>query len=590
MKRLELLKKTGIYFTAAALSASLALAAPAVSVLAADEAVQTESVNAGSTEEIADPEPEPEPEPEPDPEPSGGGGTGSSSSGSSQSGAGASESAGGSSGTTADPVPTDTGKTAAPGTADSSSSSSGASAGTGASRTTDQTAATDKTQAADTTAAQTPAADTAAAQTPVEDTTPVDVPVPQGTTRKNDKDKDLKDRQTTLNPDEVPTGYNQALNYSGTNEQLIAGQNIVSGLSIIRDDFRFYTIDKNLAFSARAQAVHEEMKSASRQVGTFSENDALYILSEEKDGWLYVESGNVRGFVKAKDILQGKDADAVLADLQEKLETLGELTGETLHAEDLLMFAQETVPAGENAAFTYKRCTTKSTVVDKSYAVAETDASILEEASEGAREIGHLAAGNLAYVIMPVNEEWVYAESGNVRGFARRSDLTTGSAAKKIVAENGEASMATAEQLVEPSDNAALYYTLNSVRDGVAYSDIRTEIVQIAAECIGNPYVWGGTSLTYGADCSGFVQTLYSMFGYNIPRVADAQSRYGTQIPISDAAPGDLIFFAANGYVYHVALYAGDGMTIEAYSEDRGIIATPIGNRDAVWATRVIED
>ena len=80
------------------------------------------------------------------------------------------------------------------------------------------------------------------------------------------------------------------------------------------------------------------------------------------------------------------------------------------------------------------------------------------------------------------------------------------------------------------------------------------------------------------------------MFGYNLPRVADAQSQYGIQIPISDAAPGDLIFFASNGYVYHVALYAGDGMTIEAYSENRGIIATPIGNRDAVWATRVIED
>ena len=86
------------------------------------------------------------------------------------------------------------------------------------------------------------------------------------------------------------------------------------------------------------------------------------------------------------------------------------------------------------------------------------------------------------------------------------------------------------------------------------------------------------------------MQTLYSLFGYHIPRVADAQSQYGTQIPLSDAAPGDLIFFASNGYVYHVAMYAGDGMTIEAYSDDRGIIATSIGNRDAVWATRVIED
>ena len=401
----------------------------------------------------------------------------------------------------------------------------------------------------------------------------------------------LKDRETILNPGEVPTGFQQALNYTGTNDQLIANQNIVSGLSIVRDDFRFYTVDKNLAFSTVTQGVHEEMKSASRQVGVLSENDALYILSEEKDGWLYVESGTVRGFIKNTSVLRDNAARIMLDDLQQKLKELAELSGEPEpSAYDVLTFASETIPAGENSAYTYKRATTKSTVVDKQYAVAETDAPILEEMSENAREIGHMTQGDLCYVLMQTDDKWAYVESGNVRGFTPLVDLTTGSAGKKIVQERGEADMETAVEYVEPSNNAALYYTLNSVHDGVAYNNIRSEIVEIAAECIGNPYVWGGNSLTYGADCSGFVKTLYSMFGYEIPRVADDQSRFGTQIPISDAAPGDLIFFAENGYVYHVAMYAGDGMTIEAYSEDRGIIATEIGNRNAVWATRIIED
>jgi len=401
----------------------------------------------------------------------------------------------------------------------------------------------------------------------------------------------LKDRETILNPGEVPTGFQQALNYTGTNDQLIANQNIVSGLSIVRDDFRFYTIDKNIAFSTVTQGIHEEMKSASRQVGVLSENDALYILSEEKDGWLYVESGTVRGFIKNTSVLRDNAARIMLDDLQQKLKELAELSGEPEpSAYDVLTFASETIPAGENSAYTYKRATTKSTVVDKQYAVAETDAPILEEMSENAREIGHMTQGDLCYVLMQTDDKWAYVESGNVRGFTPLVDLTTGSAGKKIVQERGEADMETAVEYVEPSNNAALYYTLNSVHDGVAYNNIRSEIVEIAAECIGNPYVWGGNSLTYGADCSGFVKTLYSMFGYEIPRVADDQSRFGTQIPISDAAPGDLIFFAENGYVYHVAMYAGDGMTIEAYSEDRGIIATEIGNRNAVWATRIIED
>ena len=150
--------------------------------------------------------------------------------------------------------------------------------------------------------------------------------------------------------------------------------------------------------------------------------------------------------------------------------------------------------------------------------------------------------------------------------------------------------MSTAVQLVMPSDNAALYYSLNSTQEGTALNSIRSDIVQTAASCIGCPYKWGGNSLRGGCDCSGFVKQLYALYGYNLPRVADDQSTFGTQIPIADAAPGDLIFFASNGYVYHVALYAGNGTTIEAFSENRGIITTSIGNRDAVWATRIIQD
>ncbi|MDO5133928.1 MAG: C40 family peptidase, partial [Eubacteriales bacterium] len=410
--------------------------------------------------------------------------------------------------------------------------------------------------------------------------------------KEKDKNKSLDERKTTLNPGEVPTGYDQTLGYNGTNEQLIANQNIVSGLSLTRDSFRFYTIDKDLAFAASPQSVYEEMKNASRPVGSLQENDALYVLSEEKDGWLYVESANVRGFVKDSKVHRDEAAKEILSELDEKLAMLSDLSGQDsgIEAEDILRFATETIPAGENAAYSYKRCTTKSTVIDKQYAIAESDTPILETTSENSREIGHMYPGSLCYIIMQANDKWAFVESANVRGFTRLANLTTGKAAKKIVQSSGELSMQTAEEYISPSENKALYYTLNSVYDGASYNNIRSEIVQIAAECIGNPYVWGGNSLTYGADCSGFVKTLYSMFGYNLPRVADDQSRFGTQIPISDAAPGDLIFFASNGYVYHVALYAGDGMTIEAYSEERGIIATEIGNRDAVWATRIIED
>ena len=136
------------------------------------------------------------------------------------------------------------------------------------------------------------------------------------------------------------------------------------------------------------------------------------------------------------------------------------------------------------------------------------------------------------------------------------------------------------------------YTTTNytSVIENASGSDMGKRLAKYACQYIGNPYVAGGTSLTNGADCSGFVQQIYKTFGYNLPRVAEDQSQYGTKIPVEDAQPGDLIFYAKNGYVYHVVMYAGDGKTIEAANEDVGIIYGTVYDKDAVWATRILDD
>lgn len=143
--------------------------------------------------------------------------------------------------------------------------------------------------------------------------------------------------------------------------------------------------------------------------------------------------------------------------------------------------------------------------------------------------------------------------------------------------------------LIEPAENKACYYTLTSVREASQAAKTREAMVNFALQFIGNPYVWGGTSLTNGADCSGFVQSIYANFGYSLPRVAEDQSRYGMQIPIDSAEPGDLIFYARNGYVYHVSMYIGNGQVVHAAGRKVGIITSGIGS-NAVWATRIITD
>ena len=95
---------------------------------------------------------------------------------------------------------------------------------------------------------------------------------------------------------------------------------------------------------------------------------------------------------------------------------------------------------------------------------------------------------------------------------------------KKEIEEKGEDTYALAKAKVKPEDNKACYYTVTSVKEASVSGLIRTSMLEYAKQFLGNPYVWGGTSLTKGADCSGFVQSIYAEFGYSIPRVAEDQA------------------------------------------------------------------
>ena len=361
-------------------------------------------------------------------------------------------------------------------------------------------------------------------------------------------------------------------------------------MPIIRKDFRFTTVDKVYAFSAKEIEIREAREDSAEVVGRIAKNGVLFELEEEENGWIFVESGKVRGFVRGEDLIRGEDADQMREALEKQAERISRMLPEGISKDAYFFMAQETVPYYENEAYAFRRITTENTVISKKPALAKAEIGIMESRDQDAREAGKLSEGGLCYVIDDVSNGWVFVESGDVRGFVKASDLEQGSAAEAKVEEAGEDALNTAVEEIKPADNKATYYTITSIKEGAKYNEVREKILEKALSCVGNPYVWGGTSLTHGADCSGFVQSLYALFGYHLPRVAAAQSGVGTQIPVSDAAPGDLIFFARNGYVYHVAMYAGDGKTVEAYSSQYGIITKELSERNAVWATRIIED
>lgn len=125
---------------------------------------------------------------------------------------------------------------------------------------------------------------------------------------------------------------------------------------------------------------------------------------------------------------------------------------------------------------------------------------------------------------------------------------------------------------------------------GAGVSDVRVELCEYAKQFVGNPYVWGGTSLTKGADCSGFVLSVFAKYGISLPHSSRAQANSGTRIKMSEAKPGDLVFYAKGGRINHVAIYIGGGQVISASSPKTGIRIASAYYRTPVAVTRILQD
>lgn len=133
--------------------------------------------------------------------------------------------------------------------------------------------------------------------------------------------------------------------------------------------------------------------------------------------------------------------------------------------------------------------------------------------------------------------------------------------------------------------------TMAELMYGQGVSDLRVDLVEYAKQFLGNPYVWGGTSLTKGADCSGFVMSVYKNFGISLSHSSRAQANEGTKISYSDIQPGDLVFYAnSSGTINHVAIYIGGGRVISASNPKSGIRINKYNYRTPVKYVSILKD
>jgi uncharacterized protein YgiM (DUF1202 family) len=143
-------------------------------------------------------------------------------------------------------------------------------------------------------------------------------------------------------------------------------------------------------------------------------------------------------------------------------------------------------------------------------------------------------------------------------------------------------------EFVDVEERLEKAVTLTELLYGQGVSDVRVDLVQYAKQFVGNPYVWGGTSLTKGADCSGFTLSIYKKYGVSLPHHAASQAQLGTKISLSELQPGDLVFYAKNGSINHVAIYIGNGQVLHASSPKTGIKISSLNYRTPACARRYL--
>lgn len=287
-------------------------------------------------------------------------------------------------------------------------------------------------------------------------------------------------------------------------------------------------------------------------VGKLYNNSVGTFISEE-NGWYQIQSGSVTGYVKGEYCVTGEGAVEIAKSVGTRIATVNTQT-----------------------LFVRKEPTTESSVLgmvpmaDELLVLEETEGWVKVDIEEG---IGWVSAD---YV--ELHSEFVQAESREeeaarlAKEAEERRKAQAAAAAKAEKKRQQEANTNTA-------DNAQAEGTY-TVGEG---SEMGVAVAQYALQFKGNPYVYGGTSLTNGADCSGFVMSVYANFGVSLPHSSAADRTQGYKVDgLENAQPGDLICYSG-----HVALYIGNGQIVHASNKRTGIIVSQADYRKILAIRRI---
>lgn len=355
--------------------------------------------------------------------------------------------------------------------------------------------------------------------------------------------------------------------------------------------------------------IRKSPSTEAKILGKLYEGSSCKIL-EEKNGWTKIESGSVTGYIKSEYLAKGAEAEKLATKYGTYYANVipGTITlnVRTKPNTDCTILTQ--IPEDEyyEVLSIGKYWVKISIDGDKGYVAKEfvrlhakfkKAISIEEEKAEERRKAAAAAAEQERLAALAAEQERNNSAASNNSSSSNSSSSSSNnntsssgrnSSSSHKSSSSNHRSSSSSHKSSSSSNRSSSSGNKSSGSKVSASGGSGSAIAAYAQNFVGNPYVYGGTSLTSGTDCSGFTMSVYMQFGYSLPHSSAAQANCGRKVSLSEVQPGDLIFYKNGGSIGHVAMYIGGGQVVHASNPKDGIKISSMRYRTPTCARRII--
>jgi len=367
------------------------------------------------------------------------------------------------------------------------------------------------------------------------------------------------------------------------NDVYSCGDNTINDKITELFNTEIYSPYVNLGISIASNYVNirSQPSTESEIVGKLYRGAAADILEWLEGDWVRIVSGDVEGYIASNYLATGKEAEKLIDEYAEKYATV--VNTQTLRVRQEPSIESKTlelIPLGE-----------KYPVLEE----YDEWAKILITSDEDGRDLTGYVHKDYIEIEVIFKKAISIEEEQRLIRMQQEAQRAEAERLQKLAEEKERQrqeelrKQQEAQKAAEQKKNQEQSKKNDTAVSGGNTSKIRKEIVEYALKFVGCPYVYGGNSLTRGTDCSGFVKLVFERFGYSLARQSREQAKHGKKISTSELQPGDLIFYARNGTVNHVALYIGDGKIVHAANSKQGIITSKYNYRDIYCIRNIID-